>query len=1247
MHHLVCVLKISAFVLMTLLLVSFATRVTQPFVCGEGSLHKQVSVRIELEQVKIRKIGGFDWVTLPGCSCISVQGHPALPIKSVVVKLPRNSEVTNIRAVETASSGVPGRYRVAPALKPGVVSDGTETGIVDGGVKPEASLLSLPLQRIYDSSTPYPSKLFDFYASKGREYNYVMIYFYPVKFVPLESELTLVNEATFDVEYTMEAEGTRALDDSLLDQVIITASAYETEANTLAMWRNATQVRTSVFTTDWIYSNYSGVDEAKKIRNFIGDMFNNTGIRYVVLFGDVDDVPTRFAYVPDGDEDPPDGTLVPTDYYYECLDGTWDPNGDGLYANLVNDTEVDFIPEVSVGRLSVNGTTASQVVNKIIQYEKNFDPAWFRKMILVGTNPFPAPGPEGEILKDYVQEVIVSNFTIFTKLYETHETLSPAAISGSVNLGSGAVNFAGHGNYSFWDLGDAVYYTNDDAASLTNGYEMPIVAAMACLTAGFDSLYNPGNCIGEEFLRNANGGSVVYVGATRKSWGYTGPSVTSGFAGELDWRFWESYKLGITHPGRMLTEAKIRYIAGHPLNTTYLVNGTNYYLDEKTVLEYVLLGDPALFVEKPSTRVKTYKDSAYSRESKFFTADDVVYVEADVRGYGGANVSYADVYAGLYFDGSLEANVSLTHLGGVSSLYRGSWVSNSSSSIGVYLVNVTVSSAYESASGSNRFHLYSGSGVSAYRLDWDEDGRDDCVLESEHLISVFDGADYTARSMIYLYQKDVGVAYVFERISDADSAGRGEVTTSDVKGVRFYSFSMQDGENLASSYLGMRADVTVSTIPEQASVLVIGDLISTKVNYSAALFEDVLTAAGYNVTLESASVTNPATWIGYDFLVWAASDDPSPINNYDESIASALVTYVNGGGRLIIEGGEVGVVATTGDTSAWDAFMSDVLHIYDQWFGDIGELLEELDPDGDIDAELTVEAPLHPVRTIPNALPDPILFTFDIDYGTADWLATTDGTVIYQWGNYTSDKDVNYGDPLFGVMAYDDDGDVANGGQVVFMSFDIRDIDNSADEEDLIENVANWVVPLVTASFNVTVRMRKGSDDYLVYRLHDFDEDVSDVGDVFSVLSGRLGSSVGDDRYHLADGSDGLITSLAAGQWNDYAVGDYVCVYDDSGVVLALARFYEANGVVFQDVGLWNDAGYGTEGLRMRYNVSRAATTGEVGYMLVFTKADWIAIHQWMPVVKSCRYPDPNFMKYPRVIELTYAAVYYWEHTPP
>jgi len=936
--------------------------------------HRQISVQIEPEQIEIMKIEDFDWITLLECSHISIQGHPALPIKSIVVKLPRNTELVKIDVIKMTSIVVPGKYLVAPALKPVVISDNAETEIVDDCTRLEVlgehSLFSKPLPEIYFSSVPYPDKLFDFYSSKGRGYNYVMIYFYPVKFAPLIGGLRLVNEATFDVEYTVEDEGAQSLSDPSLDEVIVTAPAYETEANALAVWRNATQVRTSVFTTDWIYSTYGGVDEPKKIRNFIGDMFVNTGIRYVLLFGDVDDVPTRFAYVPDGDDaGGPDGILVPTDYYYECLDGTWDPNGDGKYADLENDdyAQIDFIPEVSLGRLSVDEATAGYVVDKIIEYEKNIDPTWSKKMVLAGTDiSKDFAGAEGEILKDRVKDILQGNFTEFTKLYETPGTLSASAISDNINSGCGGVDFAGHGNYGLWSLEGAGLYTNDDVADLTNGNKLPIVATMSCLTAGFDSMYNTGNCLGEEFLRNPDGGSAAFVGATRTTWLYGGIGITTGLGGELDWRFWESYKLGITQPGPMLTEAKTRYIASHPLNT---LHAGNYYKDEKTVLEFVLLGDPALFVEKPSTVVKTFEDLACSKETKFFTVNDAVYIEADVRGYGGANISFANVYAELYANGALEANITLAHLGEGSSLYKGTWVSNSYSSIGVYLINVTACarSPYESVSGSNSFHLYSGLDVSAYRLDWDEDGMDDYVLESEHLVSVFDGIEYTDQLMIYLYQKDTETGYAFGKVSDPDSIGRGEITTSNMKDVRLYSFAFsQEGENLASASLEIKTRVGI------ANILIIDDDGALGGADSAARFNTVLTGLGYITTLESSATTNPATWTNYDLVIWAASDDVTPFSGKSTALRDALVSYVMDGGRLIIEGGEVGYIATNLN---WNTFLSDVLHIWDMYFGDMP-----------FDVELELRAPTHPIATTPNTLLSTIYFTYDGAYGSADWL---------------------------------------------------------------------------------------------------------------------------------------------------------------------------------------------------------------------------------------------------------------------
>ena len=49
---------------------------------------------------------------------------------------------------------------------------------------------------------------------------------------------------------------------------------------------------------------------------------------------------------------------MPTDLYYGGLDGTWDSDGDGIYGEADEDTDVDLMPEVFVGRIPVQ--TASQ-----------------------------------------------------------------------------------------------------------------------------------------------------------------------------------------------------------------------------------------------------------------------------------------------------------------------------------------------------------------------------------------------------------------------------------------------------------------------------------------------------------------------------------------------------------------------------------------------------------------------------------------------------------------------------------------------------------------------------------------------------------------------------------------------------------------------------------------------------------------------------------------------------------------------
>ncbi len=61
----------------------------------------------------------------------------------------------------------------------------------------------------------------------------------------------------------------------------------------------------------------------------------------------------------------------------------------------------------------------------------------------------------------------------------------------------------------------------------------------------------------------------------------------------------------------MLTEAKVRYIVKHPLYTYYSGYG---YLDEKTVLEYVLLGDPVITVDTaPPASITNLQNTTYAQ----------------------------------------------------------------------------------------------------------------------------------------------------------------------------------------------------------------------------------------------------------------------------------------------------------------------------------------------------------------------------------------------------------------------------------------------------------------------------------------------------------------------------------------------------------------------------------------------------------------------------------------------------------
>jgi hypothetical protein len=179
-------------------------------------------------------------------------------------------------------------------------------------------------------------------AETGTRVKYIIVNLFPTRFPPKNMKVTHAEEMPVTITYSESSQTLNSFV-SLLDNLIITSPTLEPYALQLATWKNYTGISSVVVNTTWIYTHYGGVDNPEKIRNCIKDFVASHGIRYVTIFGDADQVPVRYAYVPDGYD-----TSIATDLYYSDLDGSWDDNHDGLYADQRYDS-IDGIPDVYVG----------------------------------------------------------------------------------------------------------------------------------------------------------------------------------------------------------------------------------------------------------------------------------------------------------------------------------------------------------------------------------------------------------------------------------------------------------------------------------------------------------------------------------------------------------------------------------------------------------------------------------------------------------------------------------------------------------------------------------------------------------------------------------------------------------------------------------------------------------------------------------------------------------------------------------
>ena len=247
----------------------------------------------------------------------------------------------------------------------------------------------------------------------------------------------------------------------------------------------------------------STIGDANAIKQYISDYYFEHGLTFVLLIGDVAQIPTLQAGY---------------------------SGSDPSYTYIVGD---DHYPDLFIGRFSAQNTEQLEtMVKRSLDYERNpqLGAEWYKKGTGVGSNQGAGIGDEGEadwehlrilrtLLMDYT-------YTVVDELYDgahggedASGNPNPAMVAEALNDGRSIVNYCGHGSPTGWGSSG---FSNGDIHNLVNDNMLPYVVCVACNNGEFDS-YD--ECFCEAWQRATNDdtgeptGAIVVTGSTQSmSW---------------------------------------------------------------------------------------------------------------------------------------------------------------------------------------------------------------------------------------------------------------------------------------------------------------------------------------------------------------------------------------------------------------------------------------------------------------------------------------------------------------------------------------------------------------------------------------------------------------------------------------------------------------------------------------------------------------------------------------------------------
>jgi hypothetical protein len=324
------------------------------------------------------------------------------------------------------------------------------------------------------------------------------------------------------------------------------------------------------------------------LRNYIRYAHHERDVKYVLLVGDEDQIPTRKLTAdgygaPAATADPIYYANVPTHLYYACLDGTFNDDEDvntpgtvsGWGENATHNhdhdlDEVDWEYEVTVGRITPNNPSElNNVIRKTIAYMET-PPHDSRLAHVVLAGHF--LGFEGladwginfglqlanATCTDWNHVTYGFDPTTYDHTFINADPLRPPdhlpytdeTVRTVFNTGLHIWYQCSHGSPTQWQsLGFGDTWDTADVPTLTNEFYPLVYGAMPCLSGQWDA----GDCLAEVFVNDAHGAFAAIMNS-RYGWGsYYDLHATSHFIGR---EFFDAYFYeGHTRLGDMLYDA--------------------------------------------------------------------------------------------------------------------------------------------------------------------------------------------------------------------------------------------------------------------------------------------------------------------------------------------------------------------------------------------------------------------------------------------------------------------------------------------------------------------------------------------------------------------------------------------------------------------------------------------------------------------------------------------------------------------